>query len=156
MQKGRFLLSFCPCLLKLCSAVYRNVKLNTIQPAPVPSRLVAVTFPRGKVIDPKDVQQYGRAKVWQFYNHNVITSENTCKTCKTTTMDQKASNLEKHIRNKHPELLTKLPKMPEKNVERTPAPIQRHWYSLVFDVDFMAFKHLSFCSYKYTKTNWHQ
>lgn len=128
MLRCEFLLSFCPFLLKLCSAVCRNMKSNTNQLAPVPLRL-DTTFPKGKAIDPKNVQPYGRARVWQFYDRNVITEENTCKKCKKTTTDQKASNLEKHLRNKHPELFTKLAKahMPLKNAERTPAPalIQR-------------------------------
>lgn len=41
-----------------------------------PSRPDTTPFPKAKPIDPTRVQQHGRAKVWQFYNHHPVTNEN--------------------------------------------------------------------------------
>ena len=74
---------------------------NFAHPEPTqagPSRPDTSPFPRAQPIDPKRVQQFGRAKVWAFYKHNPITNENVCTTCGRKTLDKKPYNLESHLK----------------------------------------------------------
>jgi hypothetical protein len=45
------------------------------------SRAGTTPFPKATPIDPKRIQQHGRAQVWKYYNHHPITNENECKAC---------------------------------------------------------------------------